>query len=276
MKKVLKTLRGLSLAVVILLIVIVVAIHFFAGLALRVGIEKAATKTLSVEVSVSDVDLSLLRCKLRLEGLVVDNPPGYQYERFLELREVRVNVDMMSLLSDTVEIEEISLDGMDIVIEQKGLSNNLKEIMKSVKSDKPKDKPAEQEKPKKAGKKLKIGTLEISNVTVKAKLLPVPGKADTVTFKLAPIKMTNLGEREHLDTAVLSSKILLAITEGVAEQGVGILPKDMIGSVKGELKRLEGLSETLLDNGSKVLEGGKDIGKEVTEGLKGLFKPKDK
>ena len=61
MKKVLKTLRGLSLGVVILLIVIVVAIHFFAGLALRVGIEKAATKTLSVEVSVSDVDLSLLR-----------------------------------------------------------------------------------------------------------------------------------------------------------------------------------------------------------------------
>lgn len=36
--------------------------------------------------------------------------------------------------------------------------------------------------------------------------------------------MTNLGTDQKLDTAGLSSKILVAITQGIAEQGADILP----------------------------------------------------
>ena len=278
MKKIFKSLRSISLAVVIVVVVILLVIGFFIDLALEVGIETAATKTLNVGVSVSDVDLSILRGSLSLKGLSINNPPGYQHDKMLVLNKAKVSINTMSLLSDVVKIKEIKLDGIELVIEQKGLSNNLNEVIKAIPS-KPKDEKAPEEveeKPQKAGKKLQIDTLEITNVTVKAKLLPIPGKADTVTLKLAPIKMKDLGKKEHVDVAALSSKILLAITEGVAKQGAGILPKDMIGSVKGELKRLEGLSETLLDGGSKVLEEGKDLGKEITEGFKGLLKLKDK
>jgi hypothetical protein len=97
--------------------------------------------------------------------------------------------------------------------------------------------------------------------------------------------MANLGSDSKLDIATLSSKILLAIAGGIAKQGTGLLPKDMLGSLSSELKRLEGLTEALLESG-KVLETGKDIsegaaevGKEVkdkaTDAIKGLFKPKE-
>ena len=85
---------------------------------------------------------------------------------------------------------------MVLTIEQKGLTNNLKEILDSL--PKPEDEPADKEpedekKDKKPGKKLHIDTLEITNVTVRAKLLPIPGKSDTIEFPLPKIMMTDVG-----------------------------------------------------------------------------------
>jgi hypothetical protein len=129
-----------------------------------------------------------------------------------------------------------------------------------------------------SGKKLHIDNLELSNVTVKAKLLPIPGKVDTVTLKLAPIKMTNLGGDNKLDTAALSSKILVAITQGIAEQGAGVLPDDMLGSLKSTLAKTAELGKEVLKTGENlgkdVLKTTEDLGKGLSEGFKGLLKPK--
>jgi hypothetical protein len=127
--------------------------------------------------------------------------------------------------------------------------------------------PKSQEPAQPSGKKLHIDTLELSDVRVKVKLLPVPGKADTVTLKLAPIKMTNLGGDNKLDTAALAGKILAAIAEGVAEQGAGILPDDMVGAMKSTLAKTAEL-------GKEAIKTTEDLGKGLTEGLKGLLKPK--
>ncbi len=264
MKKTLKALRVILLVIIILIAVIVVAVNLFADYAVRVGIETAATKTLNVAVSVSNVDLSIMGGKLALQNLLISNPPGYQHDKLLELKNAEIEVKVKSLLSDVVKIREIKLDGVDVVLEQRGISgNNLQDIIKTI-SGGPKDK----DKPETSGKKLHIDNLEISNVTVKVKLLPVPGKADTITLKLSPIKMTNLGGDNKLDTAALSGKILLAIANGVAEQGVGVLPKDMVDTITSTLGKTIDLSKG-------IIEGTEDIGKEITEGLKGLLKPRD-
>ena len=133
---------------------------------------------------------------------------------------------------------------------------------------------------------------------VSVKLLPVPGKIDTLTIKLAPIKMTDLGSEDDLDTIALSRKILLAIAGGIAEQGAGLLPDEMFDSLVSELGKLGALPDILLQTGGKLLEAGTDagkgatdagksvgeevikgvekVGKGITEGLTGLLKKKDK
>jgi hypothetical protein len=110
-------------------------------------------------------------------------------------------------------------------------------------------------------------------------LLPVPGKTDTLTLKLAPIKMTNLGDDNKLTTAVLSSKIMLAITDGIAEQGTGVLPKEIVGSLASELKKVEDLTDALLGQSSGIPKTGEDADKEAVEKRKeieekatGIFK----
>jgi hypothetical protein len=170
-----------------------------------------------------------------------------------------------------VNIKDIKLDGMTVVLEQRGVSgNNLQDVIKSIPS---KDK----QEAEPSGKKLHIDNLEISDVTVKVKLLSVvPGTGDTIPLNLRPIKMTNLGSDNKLDAAVLAGKILVAIAGGIAEQGVGVLPDEIINPLKGELKRLGALSGALLKEGGKILKGGKELGKGVGGVLEGLVKPEKK
>ena len=173
-----------------------------------------------------------------------------------------VKVNIGSLMSDKVDINHIILDNIEVSIEQKGLSTNLNDILKSLPKS---EEQAQQQAP---GKKLHIKTLEINNVSVTAKLLPIPGKSSAVTFKIAPIKMADLGSDNKMDMAALTSKILAAIAEGVAQQGAGLLPADVTGSIKSEL----GSAEHLLQGvGSKAGE----TGKKISEGVLGIFKKKD-
>jgi hypothetical protein len=274
MKKPLKVLSIILLVIVVLVVIAVVAVGLFADKALKAGIETAATKALNVGVSVDGVDLSIMAGKLTLGNLVINNPPGYQHDKLLQLKNASIAVDVRSLLSDIVNIKEIKLDGAEVVMEQRGVSgNNLQDIMKSLPSA-PKTEAGAQP----SGKKLHIDSLELSNITVKAKLLPIPGKADTVTLKLSPIKMTNLGGDNKLDTAALLGKILVAIANGIAEQGAGILPDDMVGAMKSTLAKTAELGKEVLKTGENlgkdVLKNTENLGKDLTEGLKGLLKPK--
>jgi len=291
MKKPFKILYFCLSAILVVLVVIVVAVGLFANSALRVAIETAGTKALNVGVSVGGVDLSILSGKLGIENITINNPPDYKHEKLLELSRANISVDTGSLLSDTVNIKDIRLDGAKIVLEQRGISgNNLQDIIKQLpeKQDQPSESP---------GKKLHIDTLEITNTQVSVKLLPVPGKVDTIPIKLSTIKMTDLGNDDDLDTVTLTRKILLAIAGGIAQQGADILPDEMIGSLVSELANIGALPGALIDTGAKILDAGsdvgkgvtdigkdagtgvikgvEDVGKGVTDGLKGLLKSKE-
>jgi hypothetical protein len=251
---------------VVLLIVVVSAallVKVAGGRALKYGIETIGSSTLKVKVTVEDVSLSILRGKLKLKGLVIANPPDYkEYENLLELDSGKIDVNMKSLLGDTVAIKDLTLDGISLVIEQKDIrGNNLQDVLNNL----PAGEDAEADPD---AKKLHIDKLTITNTTVTAKLLPLPGRATDVELKLEPIEMNNLGADNKMTTAILTAKILQAIALGIAKQGAGLLPDDIIGPMKSVLGKS---GEIIMETGTKVLEAGKDIQKSVTEGLKGLL-----
>ena len=267
MKSAVKLLKWLILPVIILLVILGVVFYFFGELVLKTGIETAATRALAVGVSIDDVDLSVIAGRVGIKNIVVSNPAGYTHKNLLILNDGSITASIGSLLSDTVHIKQIKLDGLELTIEQKVLSNNLQDVIKSLPAkNQGKSAPAE------AGKKLHIDELEITNIKVKAKLLPVPGKADTVSLTLAPIRMSNLGTDNKLSTTVLVSKILLAIAEGVAKEGTGVLPENMVGAMRSTLDETIKLGKTATKESEKLI----DTGKNIVEGFKGLLKPKKK
>ena len=261
-------LNFIVLPVVILLIVLVAAFVLVGNSLIKTGIEAAATKTLGVPVTVKDIDLSILRGQAKIQGLVVKNPPGYANENLLELGEGVVDLDIGSLMSDTVKIKLIKLDGTKLTMEQKGLTNNLKEILDRLpKEGQPETKPAVEEK----GKDLHIDRLEITNTNVKVKLLPVPGKVDNVSLNIDPIVMENLGTDKKLRTGTLVAKVLGAMATGIAKQGVGLLPDDMVKGIGSAVGTTVELGKAAAEQGKKALETTSDVGKEAVEGIKGLL-----
>ncbi|MHC4211959.1 MAG: AsmA family protein [Planctomycetota bacterium] len=277
MKKSHKILRIVLIVFGVIVVLGVVLFNLFVNRALKLGIEKGGSSALKVGVRVDKVDLGVLAGSLGFANLVIDNPQGYKHENLLVLKDAKVAVNTGSLFSDTITIKDIQLDGMELVIEQKGLGNNLNDLIKSLPSKE------EQKTKEPSGKNLVIDNLDLSNISVSVKLLSfVEGTGDTITLKLKPIKMTDLGSDEKLDVAVLVGKVLVAIAGGIAEQGLGVIPDEILGPMTNELKRVSELSEALLkgtekllkggtDVGGDVLKDGKDVGKNIKDGLKGLL-----
>lgn len=282
MKLLRRLLITIPLIIIILLIGVVVVIGLYADSAVKMGVEKGGSSVLPVAVKLGDADVSILGGKLALNDLVIENPEGYKHENLLELNRGSVDVNIRSLLSDTVEIREIVLDGAVVVLEQKDLlKNNVKDIINALPKE---DEPGAEEPVE--GKKLHIDELVISNTKVKVKLLPLPGKIDTVPLELGTIRLTDLGSDNKLGTAKLIRISLSAIFRGIAKQGKGILPDDLVEGLSGALgKTLEAGKEIILegtetgkkllegtgDVGKKLLEGTGDAGKKIGEGLKGLL-----
>jgi len=269
-------------AIGILVVVLVVSLLFslFGDKLIRKAVETGAGKALQVDVRLEDISTSLLRGKVDLVNFEIDNPEGYQHESFMKVGHVFMNLNTPSLLSDTIEMDMIQLDNINLVIEQKGTINNLKEILNNLpKSGSTEPQPEPEPAKEEAGKNFRIKVLEINNIEVKAKLLPIPGRADTVTLRIKPIRLENLGTDEKIDVAGLTAKIITAISKGIAEQGAELLPTDMIGSIGDELsKQGEELLKAGEDVGKELIESGQDIGKEATEAIKdlgGLFKKKE-
>jgi hypothetical protein len=263
----------MGIIVVTILVLVFVLFTMFGNQAIKVGIETGATSALKVGVNLDDVKLSILRVTLQLSGLKIKNPSGYQHAEFLTLGKAMVTLKTSSLLGDTIEIEKIQMDDIQLTLEQKGVTtNNLQEILNALpKSDEKSSQPAPEQK---AGKKLHIGELAINGVEVKVKLLPIPGKVDTVTLRLNPIVMKDLGSDKPINTAELTAKILRAIAGGITEQGKDLLPTDMINSIGQGLFRG---GEKVFEAGTQTLEkaaGG--VGKGAADAIKGIFQKKEK
>jgi hypothetical protein len=265
MKSAKKIITYVAVSIAVILLVLIIGFHIFGAGMIKAVVEKTASSTLGVPVTVKSINLSILRGQVEIKGLVVKNPPGYANETLLELGDGIVNLDIGSLMSDTIKIQLVKLDDTKLTIEQKGLTNNLNEILDKL----PKEEKEAAPKTEKPGKNLIVTKLEITNTNVKVKLLPIPGKSDTISLKLDPIVMENLGTDKKLSVASLVGKVMGALAVGIAKQGAGVLPDDM---VKGIGSTLGGAAEL----GKDAVKSTTEAGKNVVEGVKGLFGDKKK
>jgi len=264
MKSAKKIITYVVASIVVILLVLIVGFSMFGAGMIKSVVEKTASSTLGVPVTVKSIDLSILSGKVGIKGLVVKNPPGYANETLLELGEGVVNLDIGSLMSDTIKIQLVKLDNTKLTIEQKRLTNNLNEILDKL----PKEEKEAAPKTEKPGKKLTVTRLEITNTNVRIKLLPIPGKSDTVSLKLDPIVMENLGTEKKLSVATLVAKVMGALAMGVAKQGAGLLPNDMVKNINSTIDSTFGSTAEL---GKSALKTTTETGKNVVEGVKGIF-----
>ena len=265
--------------IIVVVAFVALLIFFSADSLLKTGIETAIQKQLGLEASLSSAHVSLLSGKIQVNDLKIKNPQGYEQEYLLELKSLQVDSVPSSLFSNTIEISQIKLIEMAVTIEQKGLTSNLNDVLKSMpKSDKPKpDTDTDTDKTSaKKSKNVHVTSLDIENINVKAKVIPLPGKMDTVEIKIEKIHLSDIGGDKKVSAAELIGKIITAVTKEIASKGTDILPAELIGPMDDFLKNAD--VESVIKAGEDIIKTGEDLGKEVeniAEGLKGIFEKKD-
>jgi len=306
MKKLLK----LLVVLVVVIIAAVLIAWWQIDRIVKAGVERGGTYALQVDTTVDTVSLSLLGGTLMMDGLQVANPEGYKTPYMIRSGRFDLAVDTGSVMGDTVQVNKFEIDGLDIYIEQKLGGSNVKAVMKNLErfegsgGEPPEEGKAPEPAPGK-GKNVQVDRIVIRNVVAHVQLLPVAGKASTVTVEVPEIVLEGVTSDNAAGVAVpeLVARVVPAILMAVVKKGGDVLPgdfaKDLSGSIVQTADALGKGAETLLNRTSEGIgKGIRDLftkpgdGSPSTEpapddntqgqkkdalgeGLKNLFKKKD-
>ena len=295
-KKLIKFVYIILGLILLLIITGVLIFHLYGAKLMKMGIEIGGESALKVPVSVDNVSLSILGGNAGLKNLAISNPPKkYEHEHMLTLGNGQIHLKTKSVLSDTIEIESILLENIEIVMEKEklGFGNNIQDILNNLPADEEKPQP-----PEDPGKNLLIRKLEIRNAKVNIQLLHIKGKIGTAPIPLDTIVLTDLGSDKKLNVAELTGIILKALVNGIMKSGKGIIPQEILGPLGDTMQKLGDVTGQIIKEGGKVLEesgkatekileesgkvledGGKATGKgleDIGKGIGDLLKPKDK
>ncbi len=237
------------------MVVIVVLVLIFSNLnsIIKKGVETVGPILTKVDVRLGSAKVSPMNGNGVLEKLFVGNPEGYKTPSAIEMGQVKVAIKLGSVMSDTIAIDEVSIQGSEITFEGGLGGNNLSQILKNLEGAPNDVKPTSKEKSaSEGGKKFFVKDVVIEGGKIHVSVTGMGGKAATVP--LPPIHLTNIGSENNGVTAAQLCKEIL---------------KPLIASsVKSGTEALAGLGGDVKDLGKSTTE---KAGKTV-DGLKGLFK----
>ncbi len=233
----------------------------------KTGVETMGPKVLGVPVTLEDVDISLLSggtaMRASLNDLIIENPEGYETAYAFSLPSIRMRVDRDSVLTDTIIVEEILIEGPAITFEGSLLGSNLGDIQDNIKrntragsDDEAEQKNETHEEGEEPEKKVHIKKVTVKNAKINLSLFG--GQSETIQLALPDFELRDIGKESggtsfQKASAKIFNALYAAIIKAVTTSGK-LIPKG-----------LEQLGQSAEDLGKSAEKVGKEL-------LKGLFK----
>ncbi|MEX2602676.1 MAG: hypothetical protein WD361_00660 [Gracilimonas sp.] len=95
---------------------------------IKSGLEENGSELLQTVVTVDAVSISLFSGNGSISGFTVHNPENYSDEPALYIQDASMKIDLLSLFSDQIVINEIIVKNPNLFFEQKGIGANLKTL----------------------------------------------------------------------------------------------------------------------------------------------------
>ncbi len=252
------------------IIAIIVVSMSLNGL-VKSGVETMGPKVMGVPVTLGEVDISLLSggtdMRASLNELIIKNPEGYETDYAFSLPNIRVRVNRNSVLTDTVIVEEILIEGPAITFEGSLLGSNLGDIQDNVKRNTRSDSnhEAEEEEKNEKHEEGKEGEEAEKNVYIKKvtmkdakiNLSLFGGKIEAIQLTLPDFELHDIGKESggtsfQEASAKIFDAIYAAIIKAVTKSGK-LIPKGL---------------EQFGESAEELGKSAEKVGKEL---LKGLF-----
>ena len=217
------------IAVGICLAVAVVVFLLSLDSIVKAGIEKGGSIALGTETTVASAHIGLGDGSAEINNLVIANPSDFAEGNLLELGRVKVGLRVGSLMSDTVEVSEITVEKPVLRLVQSGMKTNLKVVLDNA-SGGSESTTKESAKDTGGGKKFAIAKISITGAELEYRI----GNGPPVRVPLPDIVMEDVSNKDGspLLLADVFAKVLGAMGKS-AVSNVKDLPGDLAGALKG-------------------------------------------
>lgn len=256
--------------VIILVIFVIVLVIGLSNLGpiIKMAVNTYGPGIAKTDVSVKDVDVSILSAVVEIKDFYLGNPEGFKSEEALRVGSVFVDVDEKSLADDTIIIKKIEVVSPEISYEKKHGTDNFKTILNNMDMSENKDESAQKQKEKKEnGKKIFIENFILKDGRVNFAVTKMAGKG--VMVPLPDIHLKDIGNKtgnsspekvfreifDQLYRNITSPKLTAAVNDQIKRLGKEV--KSATDDVKKQF-------ETVGDDAAKSVE-------DVKNKVKGLF-----
>ncbi len=249
-----KIIIRVGIVVVVLLVVVLAVVFFSLNSIVKKGVETVGPKLTQVEVRLGAADLSPFSGSGTLTKLFVGNPTGYKTASAIEVGSVKVAVEVGSVMSDTIVVDEINIQVPEITLEGTLSGNNLSKILDNLKTAAGGDQKSATPAPTASGKPakkffVKHFVMDGGKVNLSLNLPVLGGKS--LSAPLPPLHVDNIGTAQNgVSAAELVQTVmtpLLASVTTVAESAVAGVGKDLQNAGKQGADQLKGAAKSVTD-----------------------------
>ena len=264
----------LLILVAFLIIVVLVVAGLYLDSIIKTGVETIGPKITGTTVSLDDVDISVLSGRGTLKGLVVGNPKGFYTDSAYHLVDTKVKIDLTSIVSGKVIIEEIVIDSPEITYEVNFSGNNLDKIQHNVEVFRQKYglKESATSDPQTSGlgaRKVQINHFIMKNGTLRVSASLLRGRA--LTFALDDVHLRDIGKDSGGVTVDHATSQVLAGTNKAIFKAVPRSSKVLERRLQKVGKAVESLKGTAEKSASNVLRAVIEFFQKVGERIDSLF-----
>ena len=219
--------KGFKIIVGLLVAVIVLAVALVVSLPLIISpiVKAAGPKLLGVPVSVESVGVNPFTGSLSIKEVKIGNPEGFSKNDMFAVNTISVKMDLASLRSDTIVINDITILDPAIRYEKplKGKSN-FETLLDNIGGGEKKEPEAEKKDEKKEGEGKKVviehfllkgGQVKVATGVTLGAGVPVP---------TPDIELKNIGKKGGGITAIEATReVLTSLVTGLAKAAASIV-----------------------------------------------------
>ena len=225
------------LTLLVLIIVLVVLVVVNRNFIVKYAIERFGSEIVGTSISVERVDIGLSNGSAGIYGLTVANPTGFDAPNAFSLGEISTALQLKSLFSKVMVIDDIVVDAPVIVVEINEKNEaNLNELRKNM-PESSSSAPAGSSESS-GTSLLRIRHLRFSQAQIKATVKRLNKKYN---FELASFEMNNLGGEKGATPAGIIGQIIGTISkralDQVKEKGIAVGKERARQEVKSKVEQ---------------------------------------
>lgn len=182
-----KIFGGIAVLIIIVVVAAVAYVFFNLNYLVKDAVETYGPQVTNTSVNLQSVDIKPLDGSGVLNSLVIGNPSGFDGDHLLKANNVKLQIDPRTVSNDVIVIKDITIDGVDLLAVQQGLTTNLQEMLKNLQGASSKDESSSADESKEV--RLMVENLRFQNNTISLNT----ESYGSYTVNLPEIVQSNLG-----------------------------------------------------------------------------------